>query len=138
MLILFAAAMVAAATPQEKQLQLSRAAAEFAESLGKNDAASLGQLLSPDWVIIDGDGRPIPRDRFLAVIRSGELRHDAMNSSETQTRIMGDAAIQTVRAQGSGVYGGHAYTFDERATDFWIWNKGRWMCVLTQLTRISR
>ena len=58
------------------------------------------------------------------------------HSSEAQTRIMGDAAVQTVRAQGDGVYGGQAYTFDERATDFWIWNTGRWMCVLTQLTRI--
>ena len=83
------------------------------------------------------DGRPISRERFLAVIRSGELRHNAMHSSEAQTRIMGDAAVQTVRAQGSGVYAGQAYTFDERATDFWIWNNGRWMCVLTQLTRIS-
>ena len=137
MLILFAAAMAAAATPEERQLLLSRTSAEFAESLGKNDAASLEKVLSPDWVIIDGDGRPIPRDRFLAVIRSGELRHDAMHSSETQTRIIGDAAVQTVRAQGSGIYAGQAYSFDERATDFWIWNNGRWTCVLTQLTRIS-
>jgi hypothetical protein len=137
MLTLLVAAMVAAATPDERHSAFSRASTEFAEGLEKNDAASLEQVLSPDWVIIESDGRPIPRDRFLAVLASGELKHTAMHSSEVRTRIIGDAAVQTMRAQGSGVYAGQAYSFDERATDFWIWQDGRWLCVLTQLTRIS-
>jgi hypothetical protein len=116
MMTLIAAAMASAATPAEKQVLFSQASAEFAERLGKNDAASLERLLSPDWVIIDSDGRPISRDRFLGVLRSGELKHSAVQSSEARTRITGDAAVQTMRAQGSGVYGGQAYRFDERGS----------------------
>ncbi len=138
MLVPFAAAMLAAATPEEKALLLSQTTSAFSEWLGKNDAASLGHVLSLDWVIIDSDGRPVSRERFLAAMSSGDLKHDAIRSSEMQTRIIGDAAVQTMRAQGSGVYAGQTYRFDERATDFWVWRSGRWICVLTQLTRISQ
>ena len=41
----------------------------------QNDADAIGLFLSDDWIIIDPDGGVIDKSRFLAVIRSGALKH---------------------------------------------------------------
>jgi len=46
----------------------------------QNDTDAIGRLLSNDWIIIDPDGSVIDRSRFLAVIKSGALKHEAMDS----------------------------------------------------------
>ena len=116
---------------------LDHASAELAAALRRNDVPALERVLSPDWLIIDSDGRPISRERFLAVLRSGELSHSAMRSSEEQVRMIGDTAIQMVRAEGQGTYRGQPFTFTERSTDVWTWVDDHWVCALTQLTRIA-
>lgn len=135
MLSLIGAAVLAAAA--ERAASLDRASAEFDLALARNDVPALEKVLSPEWQIIDADGRPISRDRFLGAVRSGELAHNAMHSSEEQVRILGDAAIQTARADGRGTYRGQPFEFSERATDVWMWLDGHWVCAFTQLTKIA-
>jgi len=43
----------------------------------QNDADAIGLFLSDDWTIIDPDGDVIDKPRFLAVIRSGALKHES-------------------------------------------------------------
>ena len=134
MSILIAIAMLAGL---DRAALLDDASAEFAAALRRNDVAMLEHVLSPDWTIIDSDGRPISRERFLAVLRSGELSHSEMRSSEEQVRIIGDTAIEIARAEGKGTYRGQPVSFTERSTDVWTWVKDHWVCALTQLTRIA-
>jgi hypothetical protein len=116
---------------------LDAASAEFERALQHNDATALERVLGSDWMIIDSDGHPIGRERFLGALRSGALSHSEMHSSEAKVRIYGDAAIQIVRAEGEGTYRGQRFEFTERSTDVWIWTNGHWVCALTQLTRIA-
>ena len=46
-----------------------------------------------DWVIIDPDGGLIDRSRFLAVIDSGALSHETMESEDFRVRVYGDMAV---------------------------------------------
>jgi ketosteroid isomerase-like protein len=129
-------AALLAVSPNRAAL-LDRTADEFDLALRRNDVPALERMLSPDWLIIDSNGNQISRDRFLRVLRSGELSHSAMQSSEARVRIYGDSAVLTARADGQGTYRGNSFQFSERSTDVWLWVDGRWLCVLTQLTRIS-
>jgi ketosteroid isomerase-like protein len=134
-----AAAMLVPAAPAmavqtDAQAEVARAEQAFAAAVAGNDVAAVAAITAEDWRIIDGDGHVIPREAFLAVIRSGALRHSEMSSSEQSIRIYGDTAVVTARARSAGTYEGAAFATDEISTDVLIRRHGRWRCVLTQLT----
>jgi ketosteroid isomerase-like protein len=103
-----------------------------------NDPEAIGRLLADDWIIIDPDGGIIDRARFLAVIRSGTLSHEVMDSRDTRVRIYGNSAAVTALTTSTGKFSGQEFKTEERATDLWVKKNGRWMCVLSQLTRFSK
>ena len=116
---------------------LDDAVASLTQAMIDDDASEVARWLSDDWVIIDGDGGVIGRARFLAVIASGALVHDAMAFDEVQVRRVGGARLWIARARGHGLYRGQRFTFDERSTSVWARRNGRWTCRLTQLTPIA-
>ena len=107
---------------------------EFGRAMIKNDPEAIGRLLADDWIIIDPDGGIIDRARFLAVIRSGTLSHEVMDSRDVRVRIYGNSAAVTALTTTTG----QEFNTEERATDLWVKKNGQWMCVLSQLTRISK
>ena len=124
----------APAAPAGAEAEIARIERAFADAVARNDAAAVAAVTAEDWRIIDADGHVIPRAAFLAVIRSGALRHSAMSGAEQSIRIYGDAAIVTARARSVGTFQGTAFATDEISTDILIRRRGRWRCVLTQLT----
>jgi ketosteroid isomerase-like protein len=111
---------------------------EFGHAMIKNDPEAIGRLLADDWIIIDPDGGIIDRARFLAVIRSGTLSHEVMDSRDVRVRIYGNSAAVTALTTTTGKFSGQEFKTEERATDLWVKKNGQWMCVLSQLTRISK
>ncbi len=111
---------------------------EFGRAMIKNDPEAIGRLLDDDWIIIDPDGGIIDRARFLAVIRSGSLSHEVMDSRDVRVRIYGNSAAVTALTTTTGKFSGQEFNTEERSTDLWVKKNGQWMCVLSQLTRISK
>ena len=103
-----------------------------------NDAETIGRILSDDWVIIDPDGTIVDKSRFLAVIRSGDLVHQGMESQDIRVRIHGDTATITALTMTKTSYKGQAFTILERATDVFARQDGQWQCVLTHLTTFNK
>ena len=136
MLGIFVAAVMAASA--DRADMLGQTSARFELALQRNDVPALERVLSPDWLIIDSDGHLISREQFLRLLRSGELSHSAMQSSDLRVRVYGDSAVITALANGHGSYRGQAFDFAERSTDVWIWTNGRWLCAFTQLTRMKQ
>ena len=58
----------------------------------QNNADAIGRFLSDDWIIIDPDGDVIDKPRFLAVIQSGALKHEAMDSEDIRVRTYPNSA----------------------------------------------
>ena len=75
---------------------------EFGRAMIKNDPEAIGRLLADDWIIIDPDGGIIDRARFLAVIRSGTLSHEVMDSRDVRVRIYGNSAAVTALTTTTG------------------------------------
>jgi ketosteroid isomerase-like protein len=122
-------------TMQEEVLRLEK---EFSQAIVKNDAKAVARFLADAWIIIDPDGGIVDRARFLGVIESGALTHEMMESDGTRVLIYGNTAIVTALTITKGKFSGQAFTTQERATDVFVKQNGRWLCVLSQLTRFTK
>jgi ketosteroid isomerase-like protein len=120
------------------QEEIRRAEKEFSQAIVKNDAEAVGRFLADDWIIIDPDGGIIDRASFLGVIQSGTLTHEMMDSDDTRVRIYGNTAVVTALTKTKGKFSGQAFTTQERATDVFVKQDGRWRCVLSHLTRFTK
>jgi len=118
----------------EELLQLEK---DFQQAIVENDVEAIGHFIADDWIIVDADGGIIDKDRFLGVIKSGALTHDDMRLEEPRVRVYGNTAVVTGRASGGGKYMGIAFTTLERSTDVFVKTGDRWLCILTQLTRLD-
>jgi ketosteroid isomerase-like protein len=111
---------------------------EFGYAMIKNDADKIGTFLADDWIIIDPDGGIIDKARFLGVIKSGALTHEAMNSQEVRVRVYGTTAIVTALTSSTAKYMGQKFSTRERATDVFVKRDGKWQCVTTHLTTFTK
>ncbi len=117
---------------------LKKVEKEFGQAIINSDAEAVGRFLADDWIIVDPDGGIIDRARFLDVIKSSALTHDAMDSDDVRVRVYADAATVTALTTTKGKYMGQPFTTQERVTDVFIKKDGRWLCVVTQLTRFTK
>jgi ketosteroid isomerase-like protein len=72
------------------------------------------------------------------VIESGALTHEMMESDDTRVRVYGNTAVVTALTTTKGKFSGRAFTTQERATDIFVKQDGRWLCALSQLTRFAK
>jgi len=122
-------------TAEEELLKLEK---EFAEAIVKNDLEGVERLVVDDWIIIGPDGEIVERARFFEVIKSGAMTHDTMESEDFRIRVYGDSAVVTGITRTKGKFMGQEFSTKERATDVFVKRDGRWQCVLTHLTRLSK
>jgi ketosteroid isomerase-like protein len=120
---------------QEEILKLEK---EFGQAIVKNDPEAIGRFLADDWIVIGPDGGIIEKSRFLGVIRSGALSHELMDADDVRIRVYGDTAIVTALTATKGKFMGQEFTSQERATDVFVKENGRWQCVVSQLTRFTK
>ena len=117
--------------------ELSTFEQEFTQAVAANDAAAIGRFVADDWVIVDADGSVIDRSRFISVIESGALTHDSMESTDLEVRVHGDTAVVTGITTSEGQFMGQGFATRERAIDVFARLNGQWLCVFSQLTRVS-
>jgi ketosteroid isomerase-like protein len=120
---------------EEELLKLEK---EFANAIVANDPEAIERFVSDDWIIINSDGGIIDKERFLAVIKSGALTHETMESDDIRVRVYGESAVVTAVASSKGKFMGQDFSTRERATDVFVRQDGQWRCVLSQLTGFSK
>jgi ketosteroid isomerase-like protein len=121
---------------QEQILKLEK---EFSQAIVKNDAEAVGRFLADDWIIIDPDGGIIDKARFLAVIRSGSLTHEMMESDDIRVRLYGgETAVVTALTTTKREFSGQGFTTQERVTDVFVRQNGRWECALSHLVHFTK
>jgi len=111
---------------------------KFGEAIIQNDVEAIGRILSDDWIIIDPEGGVVDKSRFLDVIRSGALKHEAMDSEDIRVRTYPNIATVTAVTHTRTKYLGKEFTTHERATDVFVKKDERWQCVLTHLTTLTK
>jgi ketosteroid isomerase-like protein len=128
-------AVSAVAGPRDDVLT---AVASWSRAVVANDPRAVGEFVADDWTLIAADGAVLTKASFLGVMASGELVHDVMTLDSPVVRLYDDVAVVSGVATSTGTYRGQRFATHERSTDVFIWRNGRWRCVLTQLTAVSR
>lgn len=111
--------------------------ARWDEVMIGNDPDAIGAFMADEWVIVGPDGSVDGRERFLALIASGELTHDVMTTRDMQVRVYGRTAVTVASGTSGGRFRGSPFLLTERASCVFVKNQGRWACVLTHLSPLS-
>ncbi|UGT53913.1 nuclear transport factor 2 family protein [Nocardia asteroides] len=107
---------------------------EWMAAIVANDAERIGGFMAEEWIMVSENGIATA-ERFLGLVRSGELTHSAMRRvGEARVRYHGDLALLTTRATNTAHYLGTRFDADEWTTDVFTHAGGRWLCLLTQIT----
>lgn len=85
--------LAAALTPQAAL----NAARQWADAVGKADAASLEALLADGYVHIHATALVEDKRRFIDALKSGTRKYDPIVLEETNARIYGDTALVGAR-----------------------------------------
>ena len=107
------------------------------QAMVQNDADAIGHYMADEWTIIGSDGTSSDKASFLALIRSGALSHDIMQSEDVTVRVYGDAAVVTARGVSGGLFRGQRFRELERQSNMFVREGTQWRCVLTHLSRIA-
>ena len=117
--------------------ELMSVAVEWDRAMVENDAEAIGQYMADEWTIIGSDGSVGDKANFLALVKSGALSHDVMESHDLKVRVYGDTAVVIARGVSGGKYEGQAFYLVERSSCVFVRQEGRWRCVLTHLSMIA-
>ena len=118
--------------------ELIRVAQEWDRAMVANDAQAIGRYMADDWTIIGPDGSVGDKATFLALVKSGALTHDVMESNDINVRTYGDAAVVTAWGVSGGKYQGQPFREVERSSCVFVRQEGHWRCVLTHLSRLAQ
>lgn len=86
--------------------EVIRLAHDWDRAMAGNDAEAIGRYMAGDWVIIGSDGNVMDKATFLALVKSGALTHDVMESHDLNVRVYGDAVVVVARGVSAGKYQG--------------------------------
>jgi len=93
--------------------------ARLRQAILKGDIDELDALIAEDLIFIGHLGQIITKKADLATYRSGALKIDRLDLSETDVRPMGEVVVVVTRSSLTGSYDGEAFTGDFRYTRLW-------------------
>ena len=108
---------------------------QYIDAARTNDAAWFGRHMSPDVVVILGNGRRVRKDEFLALMRDEPKRYRSLAVRDATVRVFGTAAQVDADAPwelGDGSSGVSRYI------DTYAWIDCRWQVVSAQITWLPK
>ena len=124
--LLFCFCAVAAGTPAAEIASLESA---WNAAHVRGDADTLESLAADD-IEIDVPGmKPMSKAAAFGVFRARHMRFDRYETSDTNIRVYGDAAVVTGRLQRTRTNDGKTSEDDWRFTKVWAHRGGQWLVV---------
>ena len=109
----------------------------WSRAIVANDPRAVGEFVTDGWTLIGADGTVLTKASFLAVVASGDLKHDGLTLDSASVRVYGNTVIVSGIATSTGTYQGRRFETRERSTDVFVKRNGRWRCVLTNLAPLN-
>jgi hypothetical protein len=102
----------------------------------RGDLPALDTLLGPELSYIHSDGALESKAQFLATLRNGRLRYQAIEPSDLKTRLYGDVGVVTGRSRMGVIAGSELLQFSVRFTAIYRHTAKSWVLVAWQATRL--
>ena len=111
---------------------------QFFSSLIGGDVGALDRILGDDFLLIDVmTGSEVKKPDLLAVLRSGQLKFEAIDPLESHVRLYGITAVITGRTRMRGRFGEAPFTASSRYTHVFVRDQDQWRLVSAQGTQIA-
>jgi ketosteroid isomerase-like protein len=94
--------------------------------------------LSDDLLYTHSSARVETKAEFLAALRSGELKYEAMNHEDLKVRVYGDTALVTGRSAVRVRSRGQENNLQIRFLAVYVRKAGHWQMVAWQSTRFPQ
>jgi uncharacterized protein (TIGR02246 family) len=111
---------------------------DFSAAFGRNDAAALEGLMTPDYASVNQNGVVQNRAQRLAPIKSGNLKYESVKYEEVAVHLYGDAAAVTALVDVKGTNRGADISNHFRSTIMLVKVKGRWLMAASQANVIAQ
>lgn len=116
--------------------EIREIAAQWDRAMTENDPEAIGRFMADDWVIVGPDGSVGSKERFLAMVESGDLSHNVLDTHDMEVRVYNETVITVASGISGGYYRGEAFLLKERSSCVFIRQGGIWRCVLTHLSSL--
>ena len=138
--LMFVAAMAApgAFAQADAEEQVRQAERERLAALTSGELAVLERYLSDDLLYTHSSARVETKEEFLAALRSGELKYEAMNHEDLKVRVYGDMALLTGRSAVRVRSRGQENNLQIRFLAVYVRKAGRWQMAAWQSTRFPQ
>ncbi len=111
---------------------------ELLDALLKGDTSAGERYLADAFTFTAPDGTVQDKARFIADVKSGDLKIESSTNEDMKVQVHGDAAVVTYRSTDKGSYKGSDLSGQYRWTDVFVKRNGRWQIVAGQGTRITQ
>ena len=108
---------------------LSRLETLWNEAHIRGDADALDQLCADDLVVTVPGMTVMTKPEAIGVVRSGRMRFERYETSDTRIRVYGDAAVVTGRLERTRSVNGRSVEDDWRFTKVYVRHAGTWQVV---------
>jgi len=103
----------------DQVMTISAQEGRLRQAILAGDVAELDQLIADELIFVGHLGQLITKEMDLTAYRSGLLRVDRLELSETEIRPMGEMAIVVTCSSLAGTYDGQPFAGDFRYTRIW-------------------
>jgi ketosteroid isomerase-like protein len=102
-----------------------------------SDLRELDTLIAEDLLFVGHLGQILTKEMDLAAYRSGALKVDRLEFSETDVRPMGEVVVVVTRASLAGSYEKAPFAGDFRYTRIWRLQAGAWQIAAGHCSAIA-
>ena len=125
------------ADPASDKKMVAALEQQWIEAFKTNDPKLLEPILARDWVQTSAEATLSGKSHEMADTK--ETKWTSLKNIGLKIRMYGDTAVVTGIFKGTGTASWGAVDDHYRFTDTWVkLPKGRWQCVATQLTTLSK
>ena len=104
----------------------------------KGDVATYDKLLANDYSAINILGGTSTKADVLEDYKSGRLKFEAIEVTDTKVRVYGDTALVNSTVNVKGHLGATDLSGQYRSVRVWVKRKGQWHSVSFQATRVAQ
>jgi ketosteroid isomerase-like protein len=123
---------------ESDQQTLIRLERSWNEAFYSKDVALIETLLADEFIATYEDGSRGDKAKELALAAEFNQQVESAIQDEFTVKVYRDTAVVWFTLRLVGIRQGQRAELTLRYTDVWIMRDGRWQCVSTQSTRVSR
>ena len=102
------------------------------------DANALDNLLAENLVYVDYDGSISTKQQFLASVKRADIAGKQINNEGVTVHLYGNGVAVSTGSTGTKAFKTANGSPGGRFTNVWLNQNGRWACIASQSTLITR